>query len=180
MISDLLKDIDKTYGRFGRTDIVVWQCGACLPATSGAVEHIVLCVGISQAYFSFKIPVSGQNPAIAIYGTYTDEPSLVALVYRCCEIGSEKRCLESDSGDVVYSTKKVRSEKVSGKGFAQPVSCFRLDYHMPPLAVPGKFPVVELCRDIKGPFRRKCCLHCEVWIEETIGKQIGLKSNLCF
>ena len=105
---------------------MVRPVGLELLAASRTPESVITCIGIAEADLGLKVPVTSENPGVAVGDTGPHEPSLETGVLQFAGISAQKIDLAVKSADVVLATMDVCTKKMRTKTVTKPVSGLRL------------------------------------------------------
>ena len=121
-------------------------------------EFVILCVYISCTYFHFEIPVLVEYERISICYTSSYSPTLISIIGKWGKIHLTELKIIRNITYIIYSSYSMKSQKMSWKTVAEPITEFRLDHCVLPQHFFRHHPWIIITRKIEGPFRRKTYL----------------------
>ncbi len=113
-----------------------------------------------------------EDPSVAVGNAGSGKPALKSRVGEPSEVSVQEFDLAVKAAYIVLSAMDVKSDEVTGKFIAEPISSLRLDVPMFPEPVVNR-PSVETDRDVDRPFGRDTQLYAYVGAEQRISDEVG-------
>lgn len=120
------------------------MAAAYLASATGTLIDVVVDMDPAYGYLGLDVPVTAEEPGVAITDAGPGAPALIAVVAELGEVDAEDVACESDMSYVVFTPYCMDGEEVTGRGLAEPVAGFGLDEPVFPAALVGDIPCVEV------------------------------------
>ena len=127
-----LEEVDNVYGCFGRAEVVVGSVLFDFLAAVGAAVGVVARINPAYAYLGLDIPVTVENPGVAVAYAGSDHPALAAMILELAEISAEEGERQIHVAEVILAADGVRCKEVAGEALAEPVASFGLNHPLFP------------------------------------------------
>lgn len=152
------------------------MAGALLSSADGARVPVEMCVNPADADFEFGVPMTAEDPGVAVGHTGSGAPALIAVVFEFAEVATEEFYVIVDVTDIELTADAVETEEMALECLAEPITGFGLDHPVAPAAfvdIPG----VKLAGEVESPFWLHFEFDTEAWRSDGIAYKVSLNPD---